>query len=474
MELQSYIEREKQLLSELEKAKNERLDAESNMNSLVGELEFKDLTLEQLKSKEEELNECLQTVEQRYTTLNNSMLSSVQAQSLQKQDKNLDELTAKVNEANAINRNLEEQLNHTNKETERLKADNLSKTKLAESLNKQIEELEAQLLSYKNKTVKRYEQDKLEEPEVLELSFKSYETSRKNTNASIVNNRKTSEASRKRYELKTSHFVRYNDKENPKPGKPASKFDDVKSIITTSRKNSRPRNVDSYIMNYQGFGYLCFSERKKLSLIAYQNNTIYVIDHRGMEILHEIPILMIDQLTASSSNDFLYEIAFYNDSMKRQENIVLELPTGTMFLKAIKNSVYFDPQLLGSVSLTIESSRNFCNASLKLFSTAKRGCILETWVNSFFTNWNAEYYVIVENVLLKLAAPAVFHYKDYHKIIRKPYMYSLENYNIIKDKEKIGLARPYTFALKIHNENTDIVLACLMEEEKDAWVDILS
>jgi len=462
-------------LDELEKYKEIRFNFEEDINTLVSELKIKDLKLETLKSKKDELNDKLQIAEERFIILNDKILNQFVENNLNMQDRSASQLNDALIDSKNYIEELKSKINDLESEFESSKIRESSKSKQIESLNKQIEELDTQLRIYKDKTILNNNLEKPNEPGILELSFRSFEGSRRATNPSIIDKRKDSGTTRKRYMLKTNHITNVTTSNYRQSHKPSIWYEEMKSVMSIRRKisiNEPPKDI--FLINYKGFGYICYDNHKDLRLIAYQNNVIYILDHKNMKFVYEIPILGIKTLEWSISNDFLYQISFFNEPTQKVETAILELPNGSSFYKAIQSSSYFDHSIVKNKALAIESNIEFRNASLNLFCSSKRSCILETWINSLSKDWSVDYYVIVDNVLLKFNIPLKFKYNQYSKIIRKPYMYFLENYNLIKNEEKIGLKRPNTFALKIHNENQDIVLASLMEEEKETWVNLLS
>lgn len=472
-ELTRYIDRERRLINDLESAKEARLVVETSMNNLVGELKVKDLKLGHLKSKEEELAGKLEMVEQRFTMLNDSILSETHKQMMESQDKSYDMLSAELSEARTTIVKLEEITTDIHKDCELAKLGSLAKSRLIDSLNKQIEELQTQLATYQNKDMLNNLQTKPDEAGALELSFRSFDGSRIETNSVIDERRRSSLTAKKKYEMKSSHFATYQA-EKLHPNQQTHRYEEMKSIILHKRKVSlMDAPKETYLINFQGYGYLCENDHKTLKIIVYQQNTVYVITQKGMKIEYEFPTNNIKELVASSTNNFLYKIDFQTEGGSKIQSIVLEIPNGLWFLKVIQNSLYFDADVFRTRRLNIENNISFRNASLNLFHSAKRSCILETWVNSFSANWDINYYVLVDTVLMKFSVPLVFQYSDYHKVIRRPYMYLLENYNFIGDEKKIGLARPNTFALKIQNESKDVVVTCLILEEKEAWAKML-
>lgn len=444
------------------------------MSNLLNELEVKNLKLEQLKNKEEYLHGKLEVVEQRFTELNDSMINQAKQNFLEDKDSASEKLLKELKEANVKIDGLQKRLYQFEKEIEISKLKEYTYVRQVESMSKQIEELDVQLSSYKHGAKVVLHPQKTDEPGALEISFKSLDSYKVEQPSFMGAQRKSSMVLKKKYEIKATHFKPIKTVEKSFVDRSMLRYEDMKSIIVKKRKVSFIEEPKDEIINkFSGYCYFCHVDHKILKVIVYHDNVIYIVNLKGKKPLYEIPILNIKQFVCSTTNSFLYQLNFLNDSTGEKEEIVLEIPNGLSFFKAVQTSLYFDPETVRVKYLNIESNLNFNNASLNLFSSAKKATLLETWLNSLSTSWDFNFFILLDSVLLKIKAPSMFYYVDYQKLMRRPYIYFLENYNVIKDEKKIGLARSNIFALKIQNEKKDIIFACLMEEEKEAWVKAL-
>ena len=448
-----------------------KIEVERNMSQLLTEIETNKIKIEQLNHNEQELQVKLETMQHRCTELNNDLAVESQKALIQSQEKTTTKLARELEEAYGKITELQKSLASYEKDIEQFSLKESSYVNRIESMNKEIEELNVQLTTYRQKSLTGVHNDRIHEPGALELSFRSNNGSRLDMESFMAVPRKSSLAAKKKYELKASKFKSLNNTMNVAMNQTTNRFEEMRSIFVDKRKASIPQQPEGlFLDSFKGCGYLCHIDHKILKIVAYDDNVIYIFNSKGHEPLYEIPIINIKQIVCSASNAFLYQLNFYNETTEEKEEVVLELPNGPMFFKAIQSSLYFDQETIRVKHLNIESNRGFGHSVLNLFGAVKRTAILETWLNSFTKEWESSYFVLLDSVLVKFKLPTVFYYVDYQKIMRKPRIYFLENYNIIKDENKIGLKRPYTFALKIINEKKDIVFASLMEDEKEAWV----
>ena len=225
---------------------------------------------------------------------------------------------------------------------------------------------------------------------------------------------------------------------------------------------------------YLEYVYQCFEGYKKLQILVFKNDTIYIL-HRdtSKKPLNEIKMLDVQEIVISRDNPHIIEIS-YQTSKSLIESIVLENPSNSQFLKVLDKSPNYNSDLKKKSETSLDHKPNFKNAYMNIFKDAKKSGFVICWVNTFFTDWNTVFLIHLKNVLIKVNAPDVFKYEDYKRNRKETTIYKLDDYNVIGNKQKIGLNKEFTFAVKIKNEEIDLVFAAPSLFEKNRWSEVLT
>lgn len=227
-------------------------------------------------------------------------------------------------------------------------------------------------------------------------------------------------------------------------------------------------------VTYLEYIYQCFDTYKKLQILVFKNDTIYVL-HRdtSKKPVHEIKMIDVEEIVISRDNPHIIEIS-YQTSKSIIESIILENPSNTQFLKLLEKSPNYNSDLKKKSETSLDHKSNFKNAYMNVFKDAKKSGFVICWVNTFFTDWNTMFLIHLKNVLIKVNAPDIFKYDDYKRNRKDMTVYKLDDYNVIGNKQKIGLNKEFTFAVKIKNEETDLVFAAPSLFEKNRWSEVLT
>ena len=429
--------------------------------------------------KESELTTMLKETEVNYNTINQNLVVKIEEDLKKSKQFEEEKFVEQKKEADDKIINLTKELAETKNDLEIFKNNESYHIKQIETLKKQIEEMDSQLRSFKTSEIGLIsERQIMVEPQALEISMNDIDMSRNNNSyLSVMKSRRESTVIKRKYEIR-NNTIQNQSLFNyvPKIDKTMMKYDEMKSIMVNKKESSFLEEEHEMLRsNFQDYFYLCHQDHKILKVIVYKNNVIYILNQNSRnKPLFEIPILNIKQIIKSTGNPFLCQISFLDKLSEEKKDIVMEIPNAAEFFKVISNSFYFDKEILRKRPLNMESNTIFKNASLNLFPGCKKAMFLETWVNSMMYDWKVSFFIYVDDILLKFKTPSVFYYSDYNKIRHTISIYLLDSYNVIKDEQKIGLKRTNTFALKIKNENKDIIFSAMQAEEKNSWIQVLN
>ena len=270
----------------------------------------------------------------------------------------------------------------------------------------------------------------------------------------------------------------YNEK-MLKAEKPREYIPESKTIMNLPKEISfiifKQDDREGFRFSYSEIVYQCFSNHKVIKLLLCKNDVLYVTDRDSTKKpLIEVHFSKIKDLKISRDNANVMEIVFSNERSKN-ELIVLENSSSIEFIRFLDRSQAFDSTVKRRGTLEIESVPNFKNAALNLFkSSAKKSGFLDRWINNFFYEWRLFFVIQIGNVLLRLDVPEHFKYQDFNEFRTSGKIYRLEDYNIIVSKQKIGLNKETTFAIKVKNEGIDLVFSAPSAHEKALWIESLS
>ena len=469
-----------QLRRQMFEIKEEKFGVERKITTLQTKLYKKDASIQELMVKENELTSMLNQVESNYNHINEELVSEMEEKMRESQIKK-DEEEEQIKNAQKTEE-LSQKLIEANSSLEKSKIKEKSLEKQVKSLQLQMEELNIQLKQFKQNENGIDNDQKITEPAMLEMSFDGQEGSRLGSSyLSIMKSRKEStihKNHKKRYEMKNcNNFQIMQSNQRTKNHRMHSlRYEDMKSIIL-NKPEATFINYESETARstFQDYCYLCKQDHKMLKVLVLKENNIYVLNQNSTnKPLYEIEILNIKQIIKSTGNPFVFQINFIDKKSEEKREIIIELPNAEEFFFILSNDTFFDRNVVKRRPLNIETNSDFKNSALNIFPSCKKALIMNSWINSVFVDWRLDYIIFIDDILVSFKIPSVFHYKDYKKFRKQASFYLLESYNVIGDETKIGLKKPNTFALKIKNENRDMIFSAMQKEEKEDWIRTLS
>lgn len=216
--------------------------------------------------------------------------------------------------------------------------------------------------------------------------------------------------------------------------------------------------------------YLCQPTLKQINILYIDNNILFFTLNNSRKINYNIPIKNVTAIRCSISDSFLIEFDFIDDAIHASSTLILEAPNSKIIREVMKSSSHFRAAVKTIKNLEIEKNVDFRNAALNCFTTYSKSGFLERFINSIFINWEFVCCLQLKGSFVIYKLPSKFVYSKYFRYKRYPEIYYLDNYNIITDQMNIGLTRNNLFALKIKNEEIDLIFACLQFSELESWV----
>ena len=155
---------------------------------------------------------------------------------------------------------------------------------------------------------------------------------------------------------------------------------------------------------------------------------------------------------------------------KSRKSIIIELPNSKDFLEILKTSKFFKNENIKVKNFELENNFNFNNSSVNLIEFSKKSGFLENFTSKNDKKWKYIYLTLVGNLLIKFTIPEVFFYNEFRKFRRRVTVYKLIDYNVITDGSKININENKVFALKIKNEEIDLIFKSENINEKNRWI----
>jgi hypothetical protein len=383
---------------------------------------------------------------------------------------------------NSENEKLYKEIEELKEEIEGLKQYNSISSREIISLKKHVEELEVL-----NRNLNRYDDKYKDQPDLsycnldMDLSLEqipevmSFHVSRRSTIQEIAKSRKVSHlVTIPNFE---SNINKQLDRENERDKFPSISFKETKSMLNIVRDMSVGKSKKEKVetaLSFRDYAYLCFDTQKKFHVLAFKKDTIYIlhVDPSKKPVL-EVPFSHVTGFVVSRDNLNVIEL-FYQNSRAGNASIVLEIPSASEFIKILEKCSNSEVNFKKKGETSLDSKPNFKNSYMNLFKDVVKSGVVNYWVNSYFTDWKFVYLIYLKNILIQTNAPEVFNYCDYKKYRREMIFYKMDDYNVIIEQSKIGLTKEFTFAIKIKNEETDLIFSAPSRFEKNKWSDSLS
>ena len=245
---------------------------------------------------------------------------------------------------------------------------------------------------------------------------------------------------------------------------------DIQNFHFKKKKNKKIQKKNLY----KDFIYLCNKDHKVLKLLVFYNSKIGIFNenNRKKPIFH-CSLEFLKEFNCSRENNDLFEMIFEKNNVKK--SIIIELPNSEDFLEILKTSEFFKNENIKVKNFEIENNTNFYNSSVNLIDFSKKSGFLEIFTANNDKNWKYIYLTLVGNLLIKFTIPEVFFYNEYRKYRRRVTVYKLNDYNVITDINKISIGTENNvFALKIKNEEIDLVFKSENLNEKKRWIQNLN
>lgn len=215
--------------------------------------------------------------------------------------------------------------------------------------------------------------------------------------------------------------------------------------------------------------YMCDTHKKRLIMLVVTAEKIVGVSpwQKSPKTYFEIKADRVTAVINSRNIANLYMIEYINE--KGQEDfIVIEVFSLVRFISHLTLKGLLNK--FSTENLEIEKMANFKNALLPIFKNQRHSGVVEMWINTFMTDWALVYLISIDDYLIKMHLEKSYAYADYKIGMKNVQIFRLDSWNLFSEKEKIGLRKPNSFALKIHNENIDLIFNCFSHDEKLSWV----
>ena len=218
--------------------------------------------------------------------------------------------------------------------------------------------------------------------------------------------------------------------------------------------------------------FLCLPKQKKLMLLVLRGRVFYLMESRKIgSVSAEIGAARVSKITRSPRLPQIFSLSYSADS-GREATVTLELFSPKNFLRAL-TSLGLEGKLVVA-PLAIEGLSNFANSALPCFSVATRCGLAEFWVNTLMSDWTLVFLLLIEERLLIFHLPENYNYSDYQNVNSRIGIHLLESFNLFTEPANIGLRKQNVFALKLINENKDLIFNCFSAESKAEWAEALA
>ena len=431
--------------------------------------------LSELKAEHSQLEHCIEELkqkaesqEQQNSQQDNTVLDNRIEKLKSAIDKEKVDHAVKLHNLELDIQEKEDKIDFLETEINELETLNRKKEKAIESLNKQLEETQTRLqnilsnqnVSNCNEPLKRFDGNS---SFVMDKS----KVSTPDVSMEVETSRKLSWATYNNYLVRSF-------KANPSKAKKLVNKDksDVSLRVQTERSiQSRSRIIDtSSNQPLKCCVYICEEKAKTMRLLYINNDNVLISNYKTKEPIYAFSINKIAAINCSKSDSFLLGLTFFESTNDKVTTVILEAPNSRQIKRTIDSSYLFRSPTNFQAQLEIEKNEGFRNSALNYLPHIKKAGFLERYVNTISRLWQLSFCVKIEGALLIFDIPTKFDYASYAKYKRRPRVYYLENYNVITDQLSIGITQPNSFALKIKNENVDLIFSSLEAPELDKWV----
>ncbi len=227
------------------------------------------------------------------------------------------------------------------------------------------------------------------------------------------------------------------------------------------------------IPKFKDFIYICKKDRKKLHFIRFIENFIKISSPYNNTLKYKFLLTQIEAVNVSKRNRHLIKICYKdNKNPEKTYNFILECSHVYEFVSALKLNANFPTKVLSYVEyLDIENNQFFNLSSINIFLEYSYCGFVKLWVDNIFWDWKIYFFVIIGGALLRFSLPSTFMYSKCKDIFKNIVIYRLENFTVMKSKRHFKV--PNLFALKLINENIDLIIATPSSRHLKGWLETL-
>ena len=238
-------------------------------------------------------------------------------------------------------------------------------------------------------------------------------------------------------------------------------IESLKYLITKD-ENPIPKKTS---LNFKSLCYICSEKSKTLNTIKIKSEEIIFKDFSKKKELRIITKRLLS-INYSSQNPFLLKIFFNNENSKK-ESLIIEICESIHFLSILQESQHFSENLIKKKNFfEIEKNKNFNDCSIFIFKNYSNCGLVRLWVNSLFYNWVVINLILVDRVLFYVEMPTVIYYSNFSGF-RKFFFFKLDHFTVMKSRK--GISVPNIFAIKMINQDKDLVISTSSQFLADKW-----
>lgn len=215
--------------------------------------------------------------------------------------------------------------------------------------------------------------------------------------------------------------------------------------------------------------FICDMKAKKFAILALKMRKLYILDPVvNTKIMIQINMDKIVRISNSLKQKNFFSIHHLTDS-GNVEVIYLEVFSVDRFILEMGNNGLSSK--IENEPVELEKVANFLNAAMPIFQSTIKSGVVEMWVNTIMTDWALVFISLIDEFLLVIPISKVISYSDYKAVFSRISSHRLDSWNLFTEPEKIGLRKSNMFALKVNNENLDLIFSCSSAEDKQSWVE---
>jgi hypothetical protein len=247
------------------------------------------------------------------------------------------------------------------------------------------------------------------------------------------------------------------------------------NVLANKNQKESPKGNRLGSFKFKDLVFICEQSTKYLKILQLEEDRLNFISKKSFETFLSIKLADIKRIIISEKDSFLLKLS-YNDfsaeGKTQVRHLLIEMSSRKMFLNVFRKKG-LQYLVLPKKSLEIESDDLFKNCSFNLFPKCLKQGFLELYVDDFFHDWRTYFVCLVDKCLILFDVNRKQTYSNYKQITKKIQIYRMISYNVIDRPSKIGLNRRYMFAIKILNENSQLVFSAYNKGQRKQWLKYL-